>query len=417
MVVLLKKEGTFSVADHKHTMAVRKTEPSGISKNVFFLSIAIMAVVGFVAGTRSNELLAAVGPMFGIKIETGTLNLAAVQTTYQELKANYDGELNNKTLEDGAIRGMVAAAGDEYTVFMDKEEASSFNDDLSGQIGGGIGAEIGVRAGKPTILRVLADNPAEKAGVRAGDIIISVNDQPSLDWNADRTAKAVRGEVDTTVKLVVLRATEQKEFTLTRKTVTNPSVDSSVSDGIGLLTLTRFDNETGKLARAAAQRFKQQNVKGIVLDLRGNGGGYLTAAQEISGLWLNNKVVVTERAGDKVIDELRSGADAILAGIPTVVLVDGSSASASEIVAGALQDHNAATLVGEKTYGKGTVQKVLDLGAGTQLKVTVARWYTPKGKNITKEGISPNQQIELTPEDVDKGNDPQLQAAKARLSK
>ena len=398
-------------------MAVKKYERAGISKNIYFLTVAVVAMVGFVAGTRSNELLGAIAPVLGFKIDTSTLDLSSVQRTYQKLKANYDGPLDTKALIDGASRGVVAAAGDQYTVFMDAKEAAAFDDDLSGKIGGGIGAEIGMRAEQPTILRVLPGNPAEKSGLKAGDVILAVNDQSASGWASDKAADAVRGEPGTTVKLSVLRGTETKEFTITRQTINNPSVESRVENGIGILTVSRFDNESGSLARQAAEGFKQKGVKGIILDLRGNGGGYLTAAEDIAGLWLKNKLVVSERTNGKVVDELKSGDNALLEGVPTTVLVNGGSASASEIVAGALQDHHAATLIGEKTFGKGTVQKVLDLGAGTQLKVTIARWYTPNGKNITKEGITPDQKIQLTAEDANTGNDPQFAAAKQALSK
>ena len=405
------------MADSQNSMATPTKDGAGISKSVFFLSIAVVAVVGFIAGTRSNELLAVIAPIFGIKVETGTLQLSSVQKTYQELKANYDGDIDTQKLTDGASRGLVEAAGDQYTVFMDAKEATEFEKDLKGEIGGGVGAEIGVRGGKPTILRVLSGNPAEKAGVKPGDIIATVNDQPTNGWNAEKTAGEIRGEVGTTVKLGLIRNNEPEEFTITREKVTNPSVQARVQDGIGILALSRFDNETGNETRKAAQSFKQQNVKGVILDLRGNGGGYITAAQEVAGLWLDNKLVVTEKAHGNVVDELRSGSDPILAGIPTVLLVNGSSASASEIVAGAFQDYKTATLIGEKTFGKGTVQKVLDLGAGTKLKVTVARWYTPNGKNITKDGISPDETIELTAQDTDAGRDTQLDGALKRLNR
>jgi len=403
------------VADNQDSTVMPQAKPTGISKTVFILSLALVMVVGFVAGTRSNELLALAGPVLGFKVETGTLNLAAVQKTYQQLKANYDGTVDAAALMDGASRGLVQAAGDPYTVFMDAKEAAEFDKDLSGEIGGGIGAEIGVRGGRPTVIRVLTGNPAEKAGVKPGDTIAAVNDQLTNGWAADKTAHEIRGDVGTTVKLTLLRGSETKDFTITRQTVTSPSVQSSVKDGIGTLTISRFDDQAGLAAQKAAQSFKEQGVKGVVLDLRGNGGGYITAAQDVAGLWLDNKVVVSERTGDKVTDELKSGGNALLAGIPTVVLVNGSSASASEIVAGALQDYKAATLVGEKTFGKGTVQKVIDLGAGTRLKVTIARWYTPNGKNITKEGIAPDQKVDLTAADADAGRDPQLDAATQRL--
>lgn len=404
------------MADNRQSMAVpKKAKRTGLSKNIYFFSIAFAVVVGFVAGTRSNELLATIGPVFGIKVETGTLDLSSVQKTYQALKANYDGTIEPGKLIDGANRGLVEAAGDPYTVYMDAAEATAFEKDLSGDVGAGIGAEIGVRSDQPTILRVLVAHPAEQAGVQAGDVIAAVNDQPAVDWTADEAASEIRGEVGTTVKLAVLRDGEMLQFTITRKTINNPSVSSKVQDGVGILTISRFDNETAALARQAARRFKEQNVRGVVLDLRGNGGGYLTAAQDVAGLWLKDKVVVSERTNGQVTDELKSGNDPVLDGVPTVVLVNGASASASEIVAGALQDYEAATLVGEKTFGKGTVQKLLDLGAGTKLKVTIARWYTPNGKNITEQGIAPNKEVALSAEDVNSGKDPQLSVALKQL--
>lgn len=398
-------------------MAKTDGQQNGISKNVYFLTIAIVAVVGFIAGTRGTELVGAIAPVLGFKVETGTLDLSAAQKTYQQLKANYDGTVDNQKLIDGASRGLVAAAGDKYTVFMDATEAKQFDNDLSGQIGGGIGAEIGVRNNKPTVIRVIADNPAEKAGLKAGDVIVAVNDQDSTSWLADKTAEQVRGEVGTSVKVSILRGGEKKDFTITRSAVTNPSVRSEVHDGVGTLTISRFDGETSGLARKAAQDFKQQQVKKVILDLRDNGGGYLTAAQDVAGLWLDNKTVVTERTDGKQTDDLKSGGNPILAGIPTVVLVNGSTASASEVVAGALQEYKVATLIGEKTFGKGTVQKVIDLGNGTRLKVTVARWYTPHGRNITKDGIDPDQKVGLSADDVNANLDPQLVAAKDYFNK
>ena len=395
--------------------ASQGARPGSVPRNVYFITIAVTAVIAFVAGTRGSEVIGAVAPAFGFKVATDTLDLSSVQKTYQALEANFDGKLDRKKLIDGASRGLVATAGDKYTLFMDAKEAKEFDSDLSGNIGGGIGAEIGNRNSKPTILRILESNPAEKAGLLAGDVITSVNDQPAEGWTADKAAAAVRGEVGTTVKITVLRGTETKEFTITRATVNNPSVESKVENGVGTLTITRFDDQTGDLAKKAAENFKQQNVKSVILDLRDNGGGYLTAAQDVAGLWLDGKTVVSERTDGKVTDELKAGYDPVLAGIPTVVLVNGNTASASEIVSGALKDYKAATLIGEKTFGKGTVQKVLDMGGGTKLKVTVARWYTPSGKNIDKAGIAPDQTVKMTADDVNAGRDPQYDAAKKQL--
>ena len=382
-----------------------------VSKSTLLLSVALVAVVAFVAGTRSDQLYAAIAPVFGIKASADTLDTAVLQQAFRELKANYDGSLDAGKLTDGAARGMVAAAGDRYTVFMDKEEAEQFNKDLRGEISG-IGCEIGVRGDRATVLRVLADSPAQAAGMKAGDIFVSVNGEAVEGLDATTVASKVRGEKGTTVKLVMQRGEEQKEFTITRAQVTDASVRWSIDNGIGTITMSRFDDDTGRLATQAATEFKAQGVKGVVLDLRGNGGGYLSAAVNVAGIWLDNKVVVTEKANGKVTGTEKTGSSALLAGVKTVVLVNGASASASEIVAGALQDHKAATIVGEKTFGKGTVQKVVNLLDGRLLKVTIARWYTPNGKNITKEGISPDKKVELTSDDANAGRDPQLEAAK-----
>ncbi len=407
---------THQNADSAHPHAVKTKAKKPLSTNLLFLIIAATAVVGFLAGTRSDQIVSVVGPAFGLKTYAGDIDLSSVQATYKALKANYDGTLDDKALAEGANKGLVAAAGDAYTLFMNSKEVNSFDNDLSGTIGGGIGAEVGVRQDKITILRTLKSNPAEAAGLNAGDVVLSINDQSTAGKTVEQAVTQIRGEAGTTVKLSILRGTEVKEFTITRAIISNPSVSSSVKDGVGTLTITRFDGETSTLARAAARDFKNQGVKAIILDLRGNGGGYLTAAQDVAGLWLKKgQVIVAEKTNGAVVDTLTSQQDPILAGIPTAVLVNAGSASASEIVAGALQDHGAAKLVGEKTFGKGSVQKLVTLPEGAQLKVTIARWYTPKGKNITKEGVTPDINVTLDQKDVEAGVDPQLDAAKKAL--
>jgi carboxyl-terminal processing protease len=325
--------------------------------------------------------------------------------------ANYDGTLDKAALADGAARGMVAAAGDRYTVFMDKKEAQEFSNDLSGQVSG-VGCEIGVRSGQPTILRVLSDSPAEKAGLQVGDVFVSVNGVSVDGKDAASVAQKVRGDIGTSVKLTMKRGDGTQNFTITRAQVSDPSVRWSVRDGIGEMIISRFDDQTSDLAHKAAQEFKDKGVKAVILDLRDNGGGYLDAAVNVAGIWLDNKLVVSEKTGDKTTGEEKTSGATILSGMKTVVLVNGGTASASEILAGALQEHGAATLVGEKTFGKGSVQKVLQLTDGRVLKVTIAKWYTPKGKNITKEGITPQIEVKMTSEDVNTGKDPQIDKAR-----
>lgn len=394
----------------------RQRQPEGRRlSTMWVIAFVGIAALGYLAGTFHSQIVSTIGPMFGIKSYSGSLDLSSLQQTYQALRANYDGTIDDTKLVEGANKGLVDSLGDEYTVYMNKQEATDFSNDLSGNIGGGIGIELGERNGKLTVVRLLKDNPAEKAGLQVGDVVVSVNDEAIEGLSVEQTVTKIRGEVGTTVKITVLRDNATKDFTITRAQVNNPSVYSSISDGIGIMTITRFDDQTGSLARGAAQEFKDAGVSSVILDLRGNGGGYITAAQDVAGLWLDNQVVVSERTNGKVVDELRSGRTPVLAGIPTVVLVNESSASASEIVAGALQDHGAAKLVGTKTFGKGSVQKLISLPEGAELKVTVARWYTPKGANISKQGISPDKEATITAEDIGAGRDPQLDAAKGLL--
>jgi carboxyl-terminal processing protease len=221
----------------------------------------------------------------------------------------------------------------------------------------------------------------------------------------------IRGDSGTTVKLEVVRDNAAKEFSITRAQVNNPSAYGEIKNNIGVLTVTRFDDQTGTLARAVAQDFKSKGVKAVILDLRGNGGGYVTAAQAVAGLWLNNQLVVTEKHGGQVTDQLKSTGTPVLNGIPTVVLVNESSASASEIVAGALHDQKAATLMGVTTFGKGSVQKLMSLMNDATLKVTVAKWYTPGGVNISEKGITPDKVVQRSADDINAGRDPQLDAA------
>ncbi len=398
-------------ATHHEPTSDREVRSTTVSKTTFFVGMVIVGLVTFVAGTRSDQLAAGVSALFGTKVSTDSIDTAVLQDAYRNLVANYDGTLDKAALADGAARGMIAAAGDRYTVFMDKKEAQEFSNDLSGQVSG-VGCEIGVRSGQPTILRVLSDSPAEKAGLQVGDVFVSVNGVSVDGKDAASVAQKVRGDIGTSVKLTMKRGDGTQNFTITRAQVSDPSVRWSVRDGIGEMIISRFDDQTSDLAHKAAQEFKDKGVKAVILDLRDNGGGYLDAAVNVAGIWLDNKLVVSEKTGDKTTGEEKTSGATILSGMKTVVLVNGGTASASEILAGALQEHGAATLVGEKTFGKGSVQKVLQLTDGRVLKVTIAKWYTPKGKNITKEGITPQTEVKMTSEDVNTGKDPQIDKAR-----
>lgn len=378
-----------------------------------FLGGLLIAIVSFVAGTRSDLIMAQVGSLFGLRTATGSLDVSTVQRVYRELKAHYDGKLDEQALTRGAARGMVAAAGDPHTAYMDPDEAKEFEKSLSGNIGGGIGAEIAKRHNVPTIIRPLKNSPAEKAGIKAGDVIVKVNDTVVTDMPVDQVVQRIRGDVGTTVKLVLSRGGERKDVTVTREKVVAPAAEWKIDGEIGILTVSRFNDDTGKQARQAAEEFRSAGVRKVILDLRGNPGGTVAAAQALAGLWLDRQVVMAQRRGEQVVSTEKSTGQPLLGDIKTVVLINGGSASASEIVAGALKDYGKATLVGEKTYGKGSVQRPIDLADGSVLKVTEARWYTPHGKNIDKSGIEPDIKVEMTAGAADNGRDPQLEKAKS----
>lgn len=376
---------------------------------IFLFLLAI--VIAFIAGTRSDYILAT---LTGQTVGTSSLDLSSVQSLYRELSGNYDGELDNQKLVDGAKRGMVQAVGDPYTVYFTADEAKEFLGELEGTFEG-IGAELSRKENVLTIVSTIDGSPAKKAGLQAGDSILMVNDKSTAEWSVEQAVKNIRGEKGTTVKLTVARLGQDKalEFAVVRDQITDPSVKTEITaDNIGILRITRFgQSDTVQLTRQAAREFKEKGVRGVVVDLRGNGGGYLESSRDIASIWLNDKVIVTERTGGVVIDTLKSRGEAILAGVPTVVMVNEGTASASEILAGALRDNGAAKLVGTKTYGKGVVQDVRSLSDGGSLKVTIASWYTPKGKNISKEGITPDTIIDLTEADIAAGRDPQKDKA------
>ena len=379
----------------------------------WFLTLVIVAIVSFVAGARSDALFANVASVFGVRTSNKTIDLSSVQKTYQELIANYDGKLDTQKLIYGANRGLVEAAGDPHTSYMDPDEAKEFDKSLSGQIGGGIGAEIGLRNNKPTIIKPLENSPAQKAGIKAGEAIVKVNDEASSDWSVEKVVSKIRGEVGTSVKLTLLSDGQTREVSVVRQNIVSPAVESEIDGEIGILKVNRFGDDTVSLSRKYASEFVEKGVKKVILDLRNNPGGTVGAAQGLLGIWLDNQIAMTERRGSEIVKTLRTTGTPILGNMKTVVLINGNSASASEITAGALREYGKATLVGQKSYGKGSVQIVLGLPGGSQMKVTEARWYTPKGKNIDKTGIEPDVKVDLSSDDVNNNVDPQMDKAKS----
>ena len=350
---------------------------------------------------------------FGFKKRIATVDFSALDAVYEKLAENYDGDLDKTKIIEEAKRGMVKAAGDDYTYYLTATEAEEFEKDLNGDVGAGIGVEIGQRDGYVKVLRTTPDNPARKAGVLAGDIIYKADDEDISTLTVEEVAKKLRGAAGTKVKLTVVRGSEEKTFELTRETINNVSVYADYKGKTAIITISRFDLDTGRLAKEKAQEAIDKGCDKFIIDLRGNGGGYVSAAKEVASLWIDGKVVVEQKSSNGLYNEktYANRNQAILAGKKTIVLTNGSTASASEIVAGALKDYNLATLIGEKTFGKGSVQALENFPTGEMLRVTVAKWYTPNGKNINHEGIEPDKKVERTFEQINKDEDPQLEAA------
>ena len=374
------------------------------------VAAAVTLVIGLIIGLNWDNYSSYLGG--NSKGKTTATNWSALNEVYSTLSKNYDGELELDTLIEGAKKGLVNAVGDAYTVYMDKKESEEFAKSLHGDVGAGVGIEMGLRDGYVRVVRTLPDNPARKAGILAGDILYKVNDEEIYTLSIDEIANKVRGENGTDIKITVVRDGEELNFSMTREIINNVSAYVDYKDDVAIITINRFDTNTGTLVQSFANEIINSNVKKIILDLRGNGGGYVSAARDLLSLWIDGEKILIQKslnAKDEITYAL-SG-KAYFADIKTVVLVNNETASASEIVTGALKDYKKATIIGETTYGKGVVQTLLNLSNETTLKVTTAHWYTPKENSINKIGIEPDIKIINTFEDINLSRDPQLDAA------
>ncbi|HSX34161.1 MAG TPA: S41 family peptidase [Candidatus Saccharimonadales bacterium] len=396
--------------------AISRAKKSPTVKWVFvtvFIVAGVVGIFGLGVGVGSGRISFSTLDSQNEELPT-SLNYSSVTQVYNSLRANYDGKLDQTKLLDGMKAGLVNAAGDPYTEYFDAKSADEFNSQLSGTFSG-IGAELGQDAQNNLVIVAPIDGtPASKAGLRPQDIITEINGKSTTGMSVDQAVTKIRGEKGTKVTLKLVREKSQAlTLTITRDDIKVPSVKSEIMDGnIGYLKINQFGADTAELAQKAAQDFKDKNVKGVVLDMRGNPGGLLTAAVDISSLWLpQGQTILQEKRGSTVVSTETATGNDILKGIPTAVLIDEGSASASEITAGALHDNNVATLFGVKSYGKGSVQQVIKLPGGTEMKVTIARWYRPNGQNIDKKGITPENIVKMTADDFKAGNDLQKNAA------
>lgn len=410
------------VVDNKKS--VGKTKIRNKISFLQLLSGGLAAVLIFGLGVAVGDNRIAIGPRAVFNNNQNPtlpadLDYKTVEQVYDSIKANYDGELTTESLLDGLKEGLAKSTGDPYTEYLNPKAAKDFDDGLNGTFSG-IGAELGKDKELISVVAPISGFPAEKAGLRPKDIIAEIDGESAYDLSVSEAVSKIRGEAGTKVKLKVIRSgNEQLEFEITREKITIPSVTSEILEGnIGYLKVSRFSEDTTKLSTEAATKFKAANVSGVILDVRGDPGGLLEASVDLSSLWLDKgKIILQEKRGEVVVKTYNAKGNPILKGIPTVVLINEGSASASEITAGALRDNNAATLIGVKTYGKGSVQSLVRLGDGGVLKVTIAKWFTPAGRNINKEGIEPDQEVKRSEEDFTANRDPQRQAALDFLKK
>jgi len=384
------------------------------SKKIFFsvsvfIGICLIFLGGYSLGQRG----------FSIDIGEKTIvsndarqpkdvNLSLYWEAWNKLKEKSIENPDNNKMIEGSISGMLSSLGDPYTVYMSKDENKRFKEDIQGEFSG-IGIELIQKNELPTVVAPIADSPAEKAGIKAGDIILQVDDSDTSKVSFDEIIDKIRGTEGTTVKLKVSRegAADPLNFEVTRSNITVKSVEWSYKNDSGkkilYVKIRQFGDDTDSLFSDMAKDAVKQNPDAIILDVRNNPGGYLETAVNLASYFIKDGVIVSEKG--KTDKDYKSTGNGTLAGFNTVVLANEGSASAAEILTGALRDRKGSKVIGEKTFGKGSVQELIDLSDGSSVKITVAKWYTPNGSQINGEGIKPD--IEVKSDDASK-NDAQL---------
>ena len=404
-----------------------------ISKKLFIPLLLIILIVGFAGGIffeRSSKL-----ETNSIKIlinkdlgQPDHVDFSLFWDNWNSLHNKYvdQSKLDTKKLLYGAIQGMVNSIGDPYTVFFEPPESKKFQEEISGSFGG-IGIEIGKRDDILTVIAPIKDTPAYRAGLKAGDKILRIDDKPTADLSIEEAVNLIRGKRGTTVVLAISsNGADTKEVEIVRDTIKIPSIEWQMLESgdkkIAYLQLFTFNQNIDSEFEKAAQEILKSEAERLIIDFRNNPGGLLDSAINIAGWFLDKDQIVTVEAfRDDSRNEFKSKGNGSLKIYPTVILINGGSASASEIVAGALHDNRGVRLIGEKTFGKGSVQELEKFKDGSSLKVTIAKWLTPNGISISDTGIEPDVKVELPKNEIEKGEfefelgtpgkDPQLDKA------
>lgn len=385
---------------------------------------------GYLVGRAQTSLFSAVSQFNAARAEQQTgetvtpEQYALFWKVWQAVKADYVNQpVDDTALFYGAIAGVAAAVEDPYTVFLDPKQGELFSTDLSGKFEG-IGAEIGLKDGQLVIVAPLKGSPAEQAGVQAGDAIIKIDGQETLSFTVDKAVSLIRGAKDTTVTLTIYRtgADAVQDITIKRAEIKIPTVTHTTREvsgkQIAVIELSHFNEGSQAEFTKVAQQVLLDQPDGIILDLRNNPGGLLDQCIGITSMFIEEGVVVKERLSDGKEKSFSSDGSGTLANIPKLtILINEGSASASEILAGALQDYKKATIIGTKSFGKGSVQNFQQFSDGSILKVTIAKWLTPLGNTIDHTGITPDIEVKLTAEDIAGKRDPQLDRAIEEITK
>jgi len=388
-------------------------------KNLLFtlLLVAISFGFGFNYGRNSIPSRSGADDLLGLVKGDKTANEEKVDFSvfweaWDLIEKNYIlGPLDRKKMVYGAVSGMVDSLGDPYSTFLTPEENSALEEDMKG-VFGGIGAEVGYRDDYITIIAQPKDSPAERAGLMAGDRIVEVDGKSTEGLNVDDVVKMIRGEKGTSVKISITRGKDAMAFDITRETIIDKTVKWEMKDGqIAYIEISQFKQDTAKELDNEIGNILAQDPKGIVLDLRNNPGGYLDVVVEVASRFVDEgNVIVTEESG-KNSEVYKAKGGKRFENVPMAVLINEGSASAAEILSGALKDHKLATLVGKKTFGKGLVQGISEMEDGSALKITVAKWLTPNGNNINKDGIAPDVEVDYSMDDFKADKDPQMDKA------
>ncbi|MFH1078473.1 MAG: S41 family peptidase [Patescibacteria group bacterium] len=386
---------------------------------------AVVAIVSFGVGIRIAPTQADVEAGTGSTVQvrgigsgapstiSETIDFEQFWTLWDLLKTKYYKQpLDEQAMLYGAMQGLTASTGDPYTTFFEPAVAEEFTKSLEGKFEG-IGAEIGIRDNQLRVIAPLPETPAAKAGLLPGDAIYLVDATSTEGMSVEEAVSIIRGPKGSTVTLTIGRGETTKEIPIIRDEIVVKSVSVEMLKGtdIAVIRINHFNTDTTSEFSKAVDEAIDTGATGIILDMRSNPGGFLDRATDVAGEWVGDRPVVAERRQGVIVDTYHGSGSARLQGIPTVVLVDGGSASASEIVAGALQDYGVATIVGTQTFGKGSVQDYTELENGTAVKITIAEWLTPKGRSINEIGITPDIIVERTEEDFNAQRDPQQDKA------